>query len=90
MSWKYSDMEASARRPGPPPPPPPTPEVEDLLKGRAIFAGPPESITESLLAIRERAGMPVEFVARSYFPLLGWDAQLELMQALAEGVAPHV
>ena len=90
MSWKYSDMEASARRPGPPPSPPPTPAAEELVKGRAVFAGPPESIVESLQAIRERARMPVEFVARSYFPLLGWDAQVEVMQSLAEGVAPHV
>ena len=90
MSWKYGDMEASARRAGPPPAAPPTPSAEELLKGRAIFAGPAASIVESLLAIRERAGMPVEFVARSYFPLLGWDAQVQLMQALAEGVAPHV
>ena len=60
------------------------------MKGRAVFAGPPESIVGSLLAIRERAGMPVEFVARSYLPLLPWDAQVELMQALAEGVAPHL
>jgi probable F420-dependent oxidoreductase len=90
MSWKYSDMEASARRSGLPPSPPPTPAVEDLLKGRAIFAGPPDAIVSSLLAIRERAGVPVEFVARSFLPLLAWDAQVEVMQALAEGVAPHV
>jgi probable F420-dependent oxidoreductase len=90
MSWKYSDMEASARRPGPPPSAPPTPAAEELVKGRAIFAGPSASIVESLHAIRERAAMPVEFVARSYFPLLGWDAQVELMQSLAEGVAPNV
>ena len=33
---------------------------------------------------------PVEFVARSFLPLLGIDAQLELMGLLAEQVAPHV
>jgi hypothetical protein len=83
-------MEASATRPGPPPPPPPTPSVEELVKGRAVFSDPAESIVESLQTIRERAGMPVEFVARSYFPMLPWDAQAELMGSLAEGVAPHV
>ena len=90
MSWKYGDMEASALRLGPPPSPPPTPSVDELVKGRAVFAGPAESIVEALLSIRERVGMPVEFVARSYFPALPWDAQVEVMQALAEGVAPHV
>jgi hypothetical protein len=29
-------------------------------------------------------------VARSHLPLLGYDAQVEVMQQLAEGVAPHV
>jgi hypothetical protein len=29
-------------------------------------------------------------VARSHFPLLGHDAQVDLMQELAEGVAPQV
>ncbi len=90
MSWKYSDMEASATRTGPPPSPPPTPSAEELLKGRAIFAGPTDSIVDSLLAIRERAGMPVEFVARSYFPTLPWDAQAELMEAVAEGIGRAV
>jgi hypothetical protein len=90
MNWKYADMEASARRPGAPPPPPPTPDIEALVKGRAVFAGPPESIVESLQALRERVGMPVDLVARSCFSLLPLDDQLELMQALAEGVAPYV
>jgi hypothetical protein len=43
-----------------------------------------------LQALRERAGIPVEFVARSYFPTLEYGAQLELMQQLAEEVAPRV
>jgi len=90
MNWKYADMEASARRPGAPPPPPPTPDIEALVRGRAVFAGPPESIVESLQALRERVGMPVDLVARSFFSLLPLDDQLELMQALAEGVAPYV
>jgi hypothetical protein len=34
--------------------------------------------------------MPVEFVARSYFPTLEYQAQVELMQQLAEEVAPRV
>jgi hypothetical protein len=34
--------------------------------------------------------VPVEFVARSHLPLLGYEAQVEVMQQLAEGVAPHV
>ena len=90
MSWKYGDMEASALRAGPPPSPPPTPAADELVKGRAVLAGPAESIVESLQSIRERVGMPLEFVARSYFPALPWDAQVELMHALAEGVAPHL
>jgi hypothetical protein len=45
---------------------------------------------ESLLELREKAGMPVEFVARSYFPTLEYPAQVELMQQLAEEVAPRV
>jgi probable F420-dependent oxidoreductase len=94
MNWKYGDMEASARRPGPPasPPsvPPPTPDAASLTKGRAVFAGPPASIVASLQEIRERATMPVDFVARSFFSTLPYDEQVELMQAIAEGVAPHV
>ncbi|HJS72173.1 MAG TPA: LLM class flavin-dependent oxidoreductase [Acidimicrobiia bacterium] len=91
MYWKYSDMEASAARPGPPPPPPALdPERRDRLYGRATIAGPSEQIVDELGQIREAAGTPVEFAARSYFPTLEYDAQVELMHQLAEEVAPHV
>jgi hypothetical protein len=46
-------------------------------------------LVESLLATRRRAGVPVEFLARSYLPPLAIEAQLELMGALAEGIAPY-
>jgi probable F420-dependent oxidoreductase len=91
MQWKYSDMEASSTRPLPPPAPPAFKGTdEDLVKGRASFAGTAEQLTETLLDIRQRAGVPVELVARSFFPLLEIGPQIELMQQLAEGVAPHI
>ena len=91
MQWKYSDMEASAIRSLPAVSPPAFDGPDEALtKGRATYAGPPEAIVEALLDIRARAGVPLEFVARSHFPLLAYDAQLELMRDLAEGVAPHV
>jgi hypothetical protein len=55
-----------------------------------MYAGTPDELVEALLDIRRRAQVPVEFVARSYLHLVGYDEQVELMQQLAEGVAPHV
>lgn len=91
MQWKYSDMGASATRPLPPPAAPTFNRPDDaLVKGRAAYAGTPDELVESLLEIRDRAGVPVDFVARSHLPLLEYDAQLALMEELAEGVAPHL
>lgn len=91
MMWKYSDMGDSATRPGPPPSAPELDEENrDRLFGRATVAGSGEQIVSYLLDLRERAAMPVEFVARSYFATLDFDDQVELMQHLAEEVAPHV
>jgi len=47
-------------------------------------------LIEALLDVRRQAGVPAEFVARSHFPLLEYDAQVDLMRQLAEGVAPRV
>ena len=91
MMWKYSDMEASATRSGPPPTAPEFTEVHrDRLFRQATIAGSAEQIVTSLLDIRQAAGMPVEFVARSHFPTLGNSDQVELMQNLAEEVAIHL
>ncbi|MEX0796360.1 MAG: LLM class flavin-dependent oxidoreductase [Acidimicrobiia bacterium] len=91
MMWKYSDMEASASRPGPPPEaPPPTDRVREILEGRATFAGTPQQIVEQLNQVGEKANIGVEFVARSYFPTMVYEEQLELMSRLATEVAPHV
>jgi probable F420-dependent oxidoreductase len=91
MYWKYRDMEASATRPGPPPPPPPFDETKrDRLYGRSTIAGTGEEIVNKLNQIREAAPLPVEFAARSYFHTLEYDDQVELMQQLAEEVAPHI
>jgi alkanesulfonate monooxygenase SsuD/methylene tetrahydromethanopterin reductase-like flavin-dependent oxidoreductase (luciferase family) len=91
MQWKYSDMEASSTRRLPPPPAPPFNRPDDaLVKGRSTYAGPTDELVEALLDIRRQAGVPVEFVARSHLPLLEYDAQVDLMRELAEGVAPHV
>jgi hypothetical protein len=91
MQWKYSDMEASATRPLPPASPPAFAGTDDgLVKGRSTLAGTPGEIVEALLKLRERAQVPLELVARSHLPLLGYTAQADLMQELAEDVAPHV
>ena len=91
MMWKYSDMEASAVRPGPPPAAPAlTQDTRSRLFGRATVAGTSDQIVESLLELRAQAGVPVDFVARSFFSTLDYEAQVELMQQLAEEVAPHI
>lgn len=89
MYWKYSDMEASATRSGSPTAAPPfDPSKRDSLYGRSTVSGTSEQIVDYLNGIREAAGRHVEFTARSYFHTLDYGEQVELMQQLAEDVAP--
>jgi probable F420-dependent oxidoreductase len=91
LNWKYSDMEDSAVRPLPPASPPPFDRPDDaLLARRTAFAGTADELVSTLLEIREGVPVPVEFVARSHLPMLEYEAQLELMQRLAEDVAPKL
>ena len=91
LNWKYSDMEASAVRSLPPVTPPPFDRADDtLLKRRTAYAGTTDELVERLLDIRQQAGVPVEFVARSHLPMLEYGPQLEVLEHLAEGVAPHL
>lgn len=87
MEWKYGDMAASMTRSGPPPAAPPR---EESKRRRSVLAGRPEEIVAELLQVRSQAGRPVEFAARSYFSTLEYAVQVELMQQLAEDVAPHL
>jgi probable F420-dependent oxidoreductase len=91
LNWKYSDMEASAVRPLPPASPPPFEGSDErLLARRTAHAGTPDELVEALLHVRSGVSVPVEFVARSHLPMLEYEAQVELMERLAEGVAPHI
>ena len=91
MSWKYSDMEASTTRSGPPPAAPRFDATRtDRLLARSTFAGSTDDIVAGLHEIRDASPLPVEFAARSYFATLDYGAQVDLMEELAEGVAPHV
>ena len=91
LNWKYSDMEASATRPLPPASPPPFNRPDESLLARGTtHAGTSDELVEALLGVRNAVPVPVEFVARSHLPMLGYEAQVEVMQQLAEGVAPHV
>ena len=91
LNWKYSDMEASATRSLPAASPPPFDRPDEaLLASETTHAGTPAELVEALLEVRSQVPVPVEFVARSHLPFLEYAAQLEVMQQLAEGVAPHL
>ena len=89
LSWKYRDMEASASRSALNPAAPPlTPDMQAKLAERAAFVGPSDYIVEQLHAIRDAAGVEVDFMARSYLHTLAFERQVELMEQLATEVAP--
>ena len=88
--WKYSDMEASAARPGPIAQTPPlTDEWREQLMTR-IVGGSTEEVLDTIGSLREQIGVPVEWVARSHFADLEYQRQVEIVDALAEEVMPHL
>lgn len=87
--WKYSDMEVSATRTGIATPPDPSPSEEAAMTKR-IVGGSSNEIIETLSTIRDQVGVPVEWVARSYFPDLSYDRQLEIAEQLATEVMPFL
>ncbi len=90
MRWKYGDMEASAGRSGELPEPPAlSAEAEEELRS-ATLLGSESDIAEQLAEIRAAAGAELDIVARAYLPTLTYDEQVEVMQQLAEEVAPLV
>lgn len=86
MRWKYGDMERSAYRSSAalPSPPPLTEETEIKLR-KAVWLVPEDELKDRLGALRTEVGVDFEFVARSYFPGLQYQAQLDLMAKVAAG-----
>ena len=90
MRWKYSDMEASAARPGPVPTPPPFDEAaEERLRANTLV-GPAPQLAEQLLALQDNVGVPLHLVARSYFPGMGISQQLDVIGRIAEDLVPQL
>jgi probable F420-dependent oxidoreductase len=87
--WKYSDMEASAARAGLATPPSPSISEADSVT-KQIIGGSPAEIIDVLGQIRDQVGVPVEWIARSYFPDLPYDRQLGIAEQLAAEVMPFV
>ena len=88
--WKYGDMEASATRTGPAPAPPPLDSEMEAELRRMVFVGTGAEVAQQFQAVQDRVPVPLRFVARSYFPGLSFDAQVELMERLATQVMPAV
>ncbi len=88
--WKYSDMEASATRPGPIARTAPFADDKADAVRRRIVGGSPDEIVHTLNSLRDDVGVPVEWVARSHFADLHYGAQIEIVDALAESVMPFL
>jgi len=88
-AWKYSDMEASATRTGiVSVAPRHDANLENITS--QILGGSSEQIVAAISTIRERTGVPIEWVARSYFPDLSYTRQIEIAEQLAAEVMPFV
>ena len=88
-TWKYGDMEASAFRGRGPVPAPPRWDAaaEEVLRQR-VMVGTAEQVAARVASVREAAGVPFEFVARSYLPGRPYPALAEQVHRLAEELAP--
>ncbi|MBT8165339.1 MAG: LLM class flavin-dependent oxidoreductase [Acidimicrobiia bacterium] len=88
MRWKYGDMEPSANRSGELPHPPPLSDKDEDQLRKATLLGTGADIAEQVAGIQDAVDVDLDIVARSYFPTMTFDEQAEVMQQLAEEVAP--
>lgn len=86
-TWKYEDMEVtrSSRIPRPVPAIP-LDRIEALRAD--LLHGSPEQVAEGIAAYETAAGVPVHFIARSYFPGLDPAVQAETLALLGDRVLP--
>ncbi len=90
MRWKYEDMEQSAGRTGPLPHPPPLEAAAEEKLRKSTLLGSGEHIATRIDEIRTAAGVELDVVARSYFPAMSYQEQVELLEQIAAEVAPLV
>ena len=90
MTWKYQDMGESANRPGGPTVPPPLDPAQAERLGRRALIGTGEQIVQRLGELEDAAGVPIDFVARSYFPTMSREQQLDVIGRLASYVLPDL
>jgi alkanesulfonate monooxygenase SsuD/methylene tetrahydromethanopterin reductase-like flavin-dependent oxidoreductase (luciferase family) len=87
-TWKYDDMESAHGRSGAPQPAPPMTRAEEDALRESVILGTPRQVAERINEYRVAAGGDMDFVARLYFPGLGWDIQQRALRIFAEQVAP--
>lgn len=81
--WKYEDMDDARSRVTQGPVPSIPADREAALRAD-LLAGSPEQIAEGIDAYERAAGVPVHFIARSYFPGLDPRVQAGTLEVLAE------
>ena len=85
--WKYSDMVASATRTGISETPAMDAATRTSMMER-IVGGSSAEIIDTLGTIRATVGVPIEWVARSYFSDMDYERQVELAEQIAVEVMP--
>ena len=79
-------MEGARSAVDPSPVPPIPAGRRDALR-RDLLAGPPEQVAAGIAAYEAAAGVPVHFIARSYFPGLDPGMQAETLGLLGDVAA---
>jgi alkanesulfonate monooxygenase SsuD/methylene tetrahydromethanopterin reductase-like flavin-dependent oxidoreductase (luciferase family) len=62
----------------------PIPAGREAALRADLLAGPPEAVAEGILAYERAAGVPVHFVARSWYPGLDLAVNAEALELLGE------
>ena len=87
--WKYSDMEASARRGSGSLPSAPPHDADEIGRIRSqALVGPADKVAEQVAAIRDGAGVSMDFVTRSLFPGMPLTQQRDQLERQATELMP--
>jgi alkanesulfonate monooxygenase SsuD/methylene tetrahydromethanopterin reductase-like flavin-dependent oxidoreductase (luciferase family) len=82
-TWKYDDMDGARSRTATGPAPAIPSDREAALRAD-LLAGTPAQIADEIAAYERAAGVPVHFIARSYYPGLDPTIQAETLDLLGD------